>query len=154
MAEGEDGSTGDPWWETADIHENARRTARSMDEILNQGEVAAVEEYHREDLAYFRSSDEQEGRAGLKDDVRMFLTAFPDMTTTVQDVFADGDGTHVSLRYTVEGTHTGTFENIPPTGRDMTASGIGIVVYDGAKIGEFSLVFDNLGMLRDLGLIE
>jgi steroid delta-isomerase-like uncharacterized protein len=148
-----DGEFGD--WGDRDPSVKARQVARSMYRVLNEGEVSAIDEYHAEDLRYFKSSDEPGGRADLKDDARMFLSAFPDMQAHIRDVFADDeDGNVVTLRYEIEGTHAGTFENIPPTDQHVTAKGIGIAEFEGDEIVEFSLVFDNLGMLQDLGLIK
>jgi predicted ester cyclase len=85
----------------------------------------------------------------------MFLSAFPDLEATIDDVFADEDDERfVTLHYTITGTHAGTFETIPPTDRDVEASGIGLAEFDGDTITRLSLVFDNLGMLQDLGLIK
>jgi steroid delta-isomerase-like uncharacterized protein len=134
--------------------ERASHLADSIETVLNDGDVAAIEEYHAADLAYYRSSDEAEGRQGLKDDVRMFLSAFPDLTATVEEVFADETDPTVALRYRISGTHAGTFETIPPTGEEIDAQGIAIARYEDGEIAEFDLVFDNLGMLQDLGLIR
>jgi steroid delta-isomerase-like uncharacterized protein len=142
-------------WGDANPSAKARNLAKSMYLVLNEGEVAAIDDYHAEDLEYYRSSDESGGREDLKNDTRMFLRAFPDLEAHIHDVFADDeDENTVAIRYEIEGTHAGTFENIPPTDQRIQAKGIGIAVFDGDKIAEFSLVFDNLGMLEDLGLIK
>ncbi len=73
----------------------------------------------------------------------------------ILDVFADdGNENLVTLRYEIEGTHAGTFETIPPTDQHVHAKGIGIARFEDEEVVEFSLVFDNLGMLEDLGLIK
>lgn len=142
-------------WGDADPSLKARIAAKSMYEVLNEGNVDAVDEYHADDLLYFRSSDERGGTEALKNDARMFLSAFPDLEAHIYDVFADDDDENVvSIRYEIEGTHAGTFENIPPTDQRVHAKGIGIMRFEGDEIAEFSLVFDNLGMLQDLGLIK
>ncbi|MHB9286393.1 ester cyclase [Halobacteriales archaeon Cl-PHB] len=151
-----DGEAGEraPWRAQATT-EAAERVARSMERILNDGNVDTVDEYHSPDLDYYRSSDEHEGREALKDDVRMFLSAFPDLEATVEEVISDQPaGDAVAFRYRMEGTHAGTFENIPPTDVHVDAQGIGMARLDDDEIVEFSLVFDNLGMLQDLGLVR
>lgn len=70
-------------------------------------------------------------------------------------MFADDDnGNLTTLRYEIEGNHTGTFEMIPPTDQRIQAKGIGIARFEDEQVVEFSLVFDNLGMLEDLGLVK
>ena len=154
MAEDDADDSESPWG-GGDPSEKAKKIATSMYEVLNDGEVTAIEEYHSEDLRYYRSSDEEGTRSDLKDDVRMFLSAFPDLEATILDVFADDEDENlVTLRYEIEGTHAGTFETIPPTDQRVHAKGIGIARFEDDQVVEFSLVFDNLGMLEDLGLIK
>lgn len=152
----DDGSDGQGIsWREGELSENAETFARSMYEVLNDGDVAAIDEHHSVDLDYYRSSDERGGREELKDDARMFLSAFPDFEATILDVFADDEARgrrHRSLRS--RGTHAGTFETIPPTDQRVRAKGIGIAEFEDGEIVEFDLVFDNLGMLQDLGLIR
>lgn len=142
-------------WGGGNPSKKAKKLATSMYEVLNNGEVTAINEYHSEELRYYRSSDEEGTRSDLKDDARMFLSAFPDLEATILDVFADDeDDNLVTIRYEIEGTHAGTFETIPPTDQRIRAKGIGIARFEDDQVVEFSLVFDNLGMLEDLGLIK
>lgn len=57
-----------------------------MYEVLNDGAVSTIDEYHSANLDYYRSSNEEGGRQELKDDARMFLSAFPDFEATILDV--------------------------------------------------------------------
>jgi predicted ester cyclase len=151
----DDVDDGARWWEDSDLHPNAALVARSMHELLNEREITAIEEYHHDTLAYFRSSDTPGDREALRDDILMFLDAFPDLEATIEEVFVDADDPSlVTLRYTVAGTHAGTFESIPPTDEHIDAQGIAMAEFDGEMIAHFSLVFDNLGMLQDLGLVR
>jgi steroid delta-isomerase-like uncharacterized protein len=152
---GRKNDTDDAIWGGGDPSPKAKKLAESMYEILNNGEVTAIDDYHSEDLRYYRSSDEEGTRSDLKDDARMFLSAFPDLEATILDVFADGQNENlVTIRYEIEGTHAGTFETIPPTDQHVEAKGIGIARFEDEQVVEFSLVFDNLGMLEDLGLLK
>lgn len=146
---------GDHWWETDPIHPNAQVVARSMYELLNERNIDAIEDYHHDTLSYYRSSDVPGDRTALQADIEMFLSAFPDLEATIEEVFVDAaDPTIVTLRYSISGTHAGTFESIPPTDEHIDAQGIAMTEFSGEKISHFSLVFDNLGMLQDLGLIR
>lgn len=151
----DDGKPPKYWWQEEDVHPNATRVARSMDQVLNEADIDAIEDSHHETVSYYRSSDVPASREALKDDIEMFLSAFPDLEATIDDIFVDDeDPTIVTLRYSISGTHAGTFESIPPTDERIDAQGIAMAEFSGEKISHFSLVFDNLGMLQDLGLIR
>lgn len=131
--------------------EKAERLAAAFRRAINDGDLDSVEEYHYADVAFNPSMEEGLDRDDLKATLRQFLTAFPDLEVTIEDQFTDDD--LACVRYYVTGTHVAPFRDIPPTNEQITAKGIGMARYDGEKIAEFTLVFDNLGMLEDMGLI-
>ena len=100
---------------------------------------------------HFPGVPEPLDREGHKALLTMFRTAFPDWVETVEDVIADGD--RVAIRVTGRGTHLGDFQGIPPTGREVTASGIGIARLEGERIAESWAAYDALGMLQQLGAV-
>ena len=57
-------------------------------------------------------------KAGMKQIVQMFRTAFPDLKLTVEDTIAEGD--KVAVRVVTSGTHKGELMGIPPTGQTVT----------------------------------
>jgi steroid delta-isomerase-like uncharacterized protein len=81
----------------------------------------------------------------------VYLTGFPDLQVTVEDLVAQGE--KVVSRWTGRATHAGSFMNIPPTGRRVTVTGIAIVRLEGGKIAEEWVNFDALGLLQQLGVI-
>ncbi len=80
-----------------------------------------------------------------------FLTAFPDMHVTTDQVITEGDT--VIYRGTVRGTHTGDFNGIPPTGKQFTLEGIDILRLADGKIQEIWVAYDMLSLLQHLGVI-
>lgn len=66
--------------------------------------------------------------AGLRD----VVTAFPDFHWEVRHLVVDGQW--LSARLTDTGTHTGTFLDIPPTGRSITAQELAMYRLDNGKI--------------------
>ena len=125
--------------------------AAAFTETMDRGRTDASEEYFSERLDYHRSSGERGGRRELQDDIEMFHTAFPDLDAEVPRIMSQGG--KVSFIYTRSGTHEGEFEGIPPTGQEMSAKGAAIVEVDGDAISEYRIVFDNLGMLEQLGVL-
>src|SRR5215204_329245 len=49
-----------------------------------------------------------------------FTEAFPDLRLTVEDIAAEGDT--VAARVAFRGTHSGEFQGIPPTGKQVAFS--------------------------------
>jgi predicted ester cyclase len=81
----------------------------------------------------------------------MYLRAFPDMHLTIDDAIAEGD--RVAVRFTSRGTHRGAFGPIPPTGRRVTIASYLVARIADGKIAEQWGLDDQLGMLRQLGVI-
>lgn len=154
MNNGTDGEANSPV-EAADDATAAELVATALEQTLNPGDVDAVYRFNAASVDFYPSSDEHLGREGLEEVTNMFLKAFPDLEVTIEEAFTDeSDDSIAVVRYSVEGTHTGTFETIPPTDRQMEAEGICHATVEDGEITRFNLVFDNLGMLEDLGLIH
>lgn len=60
----------------------------------------------------------------------------------------------VVTRWTMRGTHQGEFRGITPTGKQITVTGIGIFRFSNGKVVESWDTFDQLGMMRQLGVIS
>lgn len=68
-----------------------------------------------------------------------------------QEVIAEGD--KVVDRWTMRATHTGPFMNMPPTGKQVTFTGMDIARVENGKIVEYWHQQDGLGLLQQLGVI-
>lgn len=90
-------------------------------------------------------------RQGHEAFAKAFYVAFPNMHHEVEDVFADGS--KVAVRFVLHGTHTGAFFGIPPTNRDVKiAANVILHLHDG-RVRKLFGVFDEAGMLRQLGAL-
>jgi predicted ester cyclase len=76
---------------------------------------------------------------------------FPDLEKTVDDLVGEGD--KVVARWTTWGTHTGSFQGIPPTGRRVSLTGITIFRLEEGRIVEEWSESDTLGLLQQIGAI-
>jgi predicted ester cyclase len=90
------------------------------------------------------------GRDGLKQSMSRYLGSFPDLRVTVDEIVAEGD--KVGIWYTVEGTHLGEFEGIPPTHKKVSWFGFDLFRLEGARMAEGRFISDSLGLLRQLGV--
>jgi steroid delta-isomerase-like uncharacterized protein len=121
---------------------------RRVEEIWNQGDVAIADELIADD---YLSDGRTIGREGYKQFVAGVRAAFPDLRFTLDDLVAEGD--RVAVRYTARGTHSGAFMGIPPTGKQVTFTGIDLFRIAHGRMAEEWLMFDQLGLLRQLGAV-
>lgn len=91
------------------------------------------------------------GREEFKQLLSLYITAFPDARFTVEDEIAEGD--KVTSRYTFRGTHQGELMGIPPTGKQVTVTGMIINRIVNGQSAEGWLNFDAVGMLQQLGAL-
>jgi len=80
-----------------------------------------------------------------------FYRGFPDLLHTIHETIA-GDGKAV-VRFTLRGTHKEEFMGIPPTGKPVQVGAIAIFTLADGKISELHGQFDQLGMMRQLGVV-
>ncbi len=79
------------------------------------------------------------GRAALREAFEVFHTALPDIRSTPERSFGQGDW--VCMEYTVTGTHTGPLkgpggETIPATNEPFRTQGCGVYKFEDAEITE------------------
>ena len=88
---------------------------------------------------------------GFKHLAAVFLAAFPDGKHSIDDMIVEGD--KVVTRMTYRGTHTGDLMGMPPTGKQVTTSAMTIDQIANGKIVETWRLFDQMGMMQQLGVI-
>ena len=88
---------------------------------------------------------------GHRQMIAHFQDAFSDGRNTSDELLAEED--KVVQRWTFRGTHDGAFQGIPPTGRQVTLTGISIWRVEGGKIVESWHELDTLGLMQQLGVI-
>lgn len=88
----------------------------------------------------------------VKQTIQAMQAAFPDMSSTEEDIIAEGD--KVVVRRTLRGTHKGDFMGIPASGKPINVSGVWLAHLTGGKIKEQWVYFDVMGMLRQIGAMS
>ena len=83
--------------------------------------------------------------------VNVFASGFPGSHFDIDDEFAVGD--KVVTRFTYHAVHSGEFQGIPPTGKQVAMTGITILRLAGGKIEENTVELDQLGLLQQLGVV-
>lgn len=125
---------------------NKALVRRWIDEGFNRRSLTVVDELFTEQFAV---NGRVLGREGLKQSMNRHLAGFPDLRVTIDDVLAEGS--KVGIWYTVEGTHTGEFEAIPPTGNRVTWVGFDLFSVEAGKISSARFLSDFHGLLTQLG---
>jgi len=100
-------------------------------------------------LLIFPGSHQSTGSTRSDNSHPPFSRPFPDLTTTIEDLMAEGD--KVAVRQTWRGTHTSNFLGIPPTGKQVTFTSIEVYRVSGGKLAEEWVELDMHGLLQQLG---
>jgi len=129
---------------------NKAKIRRFLEEGINQKNLAVLPEIFDADLAWHGGAfGEVRGLETFLQVVGPFFMAFPDLTVTVRDLFAEGD--KVMAHFGWEGTHQGDFLGVPATGRRGSATGFGVYRFAGGKVVEEWWAEDLLGVLQQVG---
>ena len=130
-----------------DIKALARTT---IEELFDKGRTGYLDEVS--ELSFIGHDPVSQKSVGLDEEKRIaetFRQGFPDLRCTVTDTVTEGD--RCVCRWTMTGTHSGTFLEIPPTGRKVVVDGISEMRFHQGKLAEQWTIYDCLGLLSQLG---
>jgi len=123
-----------------------------IDGLFTKGDLGAVDTYLAED---FINHDPPFGvsadREGMRTAATMMRAGFTDWHSELHELIAEGD--LVVERFTAGGTQTGEVMGVPPTGREVSLPGINIFRLRDGRIVERWGRLDELGFLRQLGVV-
>ncbi len=132
--------------------ENKAQFRRSYEELFNKGNLVVAEELISPDfLNHEASPGRDRGPESMREVITMLRAAFPDLHFTIEELVAEGDT--VVGRVTMNGTHQGPFQGMPPTGRTIQQDQVHFVRFRDGKAIEHRAVRDDLGMMRQLGVM-
>ncbi len=94
---------------------------------------------------------EARGTDGVRELLKTYFAAFPDLQITIEDLIASGD--QVMVRWTGRGTHQGELQRVAPTRKSVEFAGINLARIEDGKIAEAWGNFDQLGMMQQIGAI-
>jgi steroid delta-isomerase-like uncharacterized protein len=126
---------------------------RQEEDLFSGGNLELADEIYASHYVGHDPSNPEEvrGLQAAKQEAAEYRQAFPDLRVTVEDLIAEED--KVAARLRVRGTHLGDLNGIAPTGRRVDFTGIVISRVEGGRIAEDWANFDDLGMMRQLGVI-
>ena len=91
------------------------------------------------------------GVAGPVGRITERLTAFPDLATSIEDMFVSGDKLAVTLIW--RGTHTGPYGGVPATGKPVEVRDSAIWHFKDGKVIEILTLQDQFAMLKQIGYL-
>jgi steroid delta-isomerase-like uncharacterized protein len=91
------------------------------------------------------------GPENYKRQAKRFITAFPDLRFTVDELLAEKD--KVVAAWTLSATHKGEFLGLAPTGKRISVSGITIHHVADGKILDSYAIWDALTLLPQMDVV-
>jgi len=136
--------------------ENKAVVRRWFDEVMTQGNISTVDLICMQCHPGFTVingivDNPPPGMDGVKELVKLFRNAFPDMRFNIEEQIAVGN--KVTTRLTIHGTHHGDFMGIPASGKPVSFSAISIWEVADGKLLQERVNWDALGALQQLGAI-
>ena len=135
----------------AQIEEQNKTIMRQLHEALDSQDVNRFIEFFAPGAVVHGAGPHEDVTAeNAAQFLEPFFQAFPDMTHSIEDIFAKGD--KVVARILIQATHKGELQGIPPTGKRVKCYQITILqVADGKIKGGWRLT-DSLGLMAQLGM--
>jgi predicted ester cyclase len=137
--------------------EDNKAATRRLFDGFNQKDVAIVDELCTPDFVLHDPAgpggwhgDGIHSREEYKEYLSSFFASLPGQFT-IDDIIAEGD--KVVTRWTYRSTHQGQWRGASPTGKEVTFTATSTSRFVDGKVAETWQNVDNLGVMRQLGLI-
>ncbi|MGD0004931.1 MAG: ester cyclase [Anaerolineaceae bacterium] len=130
--------------------QNSAMVRRYMRELWNKGKLEVADELVHPQGVSASLPYMPVGPEGVKLNVTTYRSAFPNLYILIQDILAEENV--VAIRFTMLGTHQGTFMGIPPTGKEFEVDGCCIFSFGDGQIIEHWQETDLMGLFVQLGV--
>jgi predicted ester cyclase len=118
-----------------------KAAARSyFEEVLNRGDMTVADGIFTPGVRFQYPLGNLKGPQAVKNYIAAVREAFPDITFTVEDIFAEAD--RVAARWSLAGTQTGPFRGKPPTCKWVAVDGNTLFRLQNGRIDEMWVAFD------------
>ena len=119
-------------------------------ELINSRNLDEAFEFYNLDYIYHGpGGQELRGRSGIRGLWELFLAAFPDLVSSVDEVFSVGN--NVALRWTIRGTHTGEFLGNPASNKSITLPMTEVFHIENGELVEAWDQYDRLHLMEQIG---
>lgn len=135
----------------AEVEEQNINLIRDMVKHVDEEGMTELDKYYSSDcVAHFPGGRDVHGLEAITLGASLMKAAFPDMSHGIEDIIAYGD--LVAVRFSVKMTHTGEFQGIPPTGKQLSGSMMEFNRISEGKIVEVWQEADSTGLMLALGM--
>ncbi|MGD1837963.1 MAG: ester cyclase [Nitrososphaeraceae archaeon] len=118
-------------------------------EVYDNRNVSAIDQYLSEDYSFDIFKEEFSGdRNSIKNDLNEIFNAFPDLNRILKDIIAEGD--MVAIFQSWNGTQTGQYLGIQPTGNKFNATTADLFIISNNMILEDRQVADYYDFFKAL----
>ena len=126
---------------------------RYFEDLFNHGRLEVLPELLHPDYVNHSpgSSDLPRGRDGVGIVVQALRRGLPDLRYEIDDMIVGADA--VAVRTTLSGTHSGELFGMQPTGKAIQVAQMTFERFRDGRIVAHHRLTDDLGMLRQLGLL-
>jgi len=136
---------------TIDEMKSAHR--QMVDEVAHGGKFDTVDELYTEKCIWHGPGGaETVGREAVKENIAAYRAAFPGFRITIHDQFGQGD--LLATRWSVAGVHDGPLGDLPATGKKIDINALMITRFEDGRIAEEWELFDEMHMMRQLGVVK
>jgi steroid delta-isomerase-like uncharacterized protein len=118
----------------------------TADENLAQQLISPVAKFHVPG-----QPEPLQGPKGYLTIIGMMRSGFPNIQWTIEDMITEND--KVAVRFTMTGTHQGTFFGVPATGKTITVQAMNFYRLAGDQIIEEYGQPDIFGLLTQIGAV-
>ena len=136
------------------LEANKALVRRLYDEIFTIGDIAVADDLLATEYVGYdppNAPTPMQGPAAMKQSAERLGRAFPDRRYTIEALIAEGD--FVAARVSLAATHTDPVFDLAPTGRRIAISGTVTYRIADGRIAASWGNWDNLGLMRQLGLL-
>jgi steroid delta-isomerase-like uncharacterized protein len=130
-----------------------RAIVQRVYDALNRHDLDAFCGLFAEDFVDHGDDPPTVGRDAMRQHIAPFLSAFPDLHTSLDQMIVDAANETISSRTTTTGTHQNELMGIPPTGRQIRVPGVDLARLSGGLIAERWGGLDTFSLLKQLGVI-
>lgn len=134
--------------------QNINLVRRLYDEVFSQNKIELCDTICDAKMKLHDAAlpQNENGLAKFKEGEENYKRAFPDKKVHIDDIFSQGD--KVIVRWTCKGTQTGKLQDIAPSNKKFTITGISIYLIKNNTIVEAWQSWDRLGLLEQIGELQ
>lgn len=121
-----------------------RLVRRWLDDGIGRGELSIFDELLAEDVCDSSSGAPAYGRASFKQRAQAVHAAFTQRVVTLDELICRDD--RAAWRWSLTGTHSGSFAGVGATGRRITLRGVNFQRFAGGQVVEHWTLADLAGL--------